>query len=530
MLGSEPILLPFIEEEVVVQSLASDCHKINPYQMFEPLPARVTLTPAVDIWTEHRTSWASDFTERFTVTQNISRTIGSGNRSRTTSETSTSESTISRSEFIGTDRDELAFIRVRDVSFSIEGFGAGEILEEATFDGVDIANANALAGFPLAADEDGHIEGTLTIPDNIPAGAKEGAFTGKGGSQGAASYVGRGIIETQTWRNVFTTTVRRTITTTTRRWRSDPVAQSFMLREGRHITGLSVKFCSIGNRVNPVILQTRNTDNGFPAQSVIGEGVLEMSDVVAGEWTKLELSGQPFLAGATRFANVLMSDDGEHAVSIARLGGFDAQKQQHVSAQPYSVGVFFDGSLAEAWKPHHDKDLTFKLHAARFTSTYSEVPLGEITLVECSDLIVSCGFEEPATGCSVTIRMTRANGEIIRTRPGRPLRSSARVAGLGVRRDKEKGGPFWSWSNQTMGGIAGFRDLSAIILTTRTLKPISSTPNRSPPYIERLGGKYRVPREALPFGAMKVPPTIRCGGSIRCSVAETLSSKASSKA
>ncbi len=50
------------------------------------------------------------------------------------------------------------------------------------------------------------------------------------------------------------------------------------------------------------------------------------------------------------------------------------------------------------------------------------MPLGEITLVECSDLIVSCGFEEPATGCSVTIRITRANGEIIRTRPGRPLR------------------------------------------------------------------------------------------------------------
>ena len=33
--------------------------------------------------------------------------------------------------------------------------------------------------------------------------------------------------------------------------------------------------------------------------------------------------------------------------------------------------------------------------------------------------------------------------------------ASARVAGLGVKRDKEKGGPFWSFSNQTVGGIAG---------------------------------------------------------------------------
>lgn len=34
-------------------------------------------------------------------------------------------------------------------------------------------------------------------------------------------------------------------------------------------------------------------------------------------------------------------------------------------------------------------------------------------------------------------------------------RMSACVAGLGVKRDKEKGGPFWSWSNQQVGGAVG---------------------------------------------------------------------------
>ncbi len=33
--------------------------------------------------------------------------------------------------------------------------------------------------------------------------------------------------------------------------------------------------------------------------------------------------------------------------------------------------------------------------------------------------------------------------------------ASARVAALGVKRDKEKGGPFWSWSNQQLGGAVG---------------------------------------------------------------------------
>ncbi|MEG2036522.1 MAG: DUF4815 domain-containing protein, partial [Ruthenibacterium sp.] len=38
---------------------------VNPYSAFEPLPARVTLTPAVDRWTETETRWTSAVTERF---------------------------------------------------------------------------------------------------------------------------------------------------------------------------------------------------------------------------------------------------------------------------------------------------------------------------------------------------------------------------------------------------------------------------------------------------------------------------------
>jgi hypothetical protein len=82
----------------------------------------------------------------------------------------------------------------------------------------------------------------------------------------------------------------------------------------------------------------------------------------------------------------------------------------------------FDGSIDEAWKPLLDKDLAVKIFAAGFTATYHEVVVGDIELADCSDLIISCGFEEPAAECSVTVRLTRPNGEIIRTRPGQPLR------------------------------------------------------------------------------------------------------------
>lgn len=48
----------------VVEQLARTGALINPYQAFEPVPARVTLDPAVDQFTVTNTTWASDITER----------------------------------------------------------------------------------------------------------------------------------------------------------------------------------------------------------------------------------------------------------------------------------------------------------------------------------------------------------------------------------------------------------------------------------------------------------------------------------
>lgn len=224
-LGDDPILLPFIEEEVIVQDLVTDCHRINPYMAFEPLPAPVVLNPAVDIWTVFATDWASDVTERFVTTERrtVSRRINArGWGRRVTTNTDSSSSTVSRSELVGTDREDDAFIRVRNVSFRIEGFGKGEILDQASFDGLDVTRT--IPGFPLAAGDDGQIEGQFLIPDNIPAGTKQVVFEGQGGSSGSATYVGHGVIVTKTWRNVFTTTIRNIITTNIVTWNGgDPV-------------------------------------------------------------------------------------------------------------------------------------------------------------------------------------------------------------------------------------------------------------------------------------------------------------------
>ena len=86
----------------------------------------------------------------------------------------------------------------------------------------------------LHANEQGVIEGTFTIPENIPAGAKTVAFVGakQNGSRGSAVFVGQGTLNIQTWRQV------NSITTV---W-VDPVAQTFVLETDTQVCGVDLWF------------------------------------------------------------------------------------------------------------------------------------------------------------------------------------------------------------------------------------------------------------------------------------------------
>lgn len=104
--------------------------KVNPYMAFDPLPARVTLTPAVDRWTDVQTEWASAITQRF----NRSTGTGGGSGWAVLHHTETTTTT----QFVSKTSKEAEHLRQIDVAFSIEGFGPGEELSSVTFDGVAV--------------------------------------------------------------------------------------------------------------------------------------------------------------------------------------------------------------------------------------------------------------------------------------------------------------------------------------------------------------------------------------------------------
>lgn len=391
------ITLDYTLTPVIEQLARTGSMKINPYQAFEPVPARVTLNPAVDQFTVTNTTWASDVTERLIE--------GSGVLEQVVGTRVSEQVLTARSE-------EAQFLRSLNVAYRVEGFGPSEALAALRFDGIGIAQP---AG--TAANASGLLTGTFQIPQAIPAGAKLVEFLGAGGSYGSATYVGRGQIVTETRRRILTTVVRR--------W--DPLAQTFTLPERCTIGGLELWFTTKGGAA-PVIVQIRETQVGIPTTTVLTEGRLLASDIKTdGNATRITLD--PVALEANReYAIVVLTDDANHAVSVAELGKYDP-RTGWVTAQPYQIGVLLSSSNGSTWTPHQTQDLTFRLLGCRFTQQSKTVSLGQYTVTNLSDVMALAGVERPAAGTDVQFLATDPQGRIYTLSEDQGLALSEKISG-----------------------------------------------------------------------------------------------------
>lgn len=395
--GNALLTLDYTLSPVIEQLARTGSMKINPYQAFDPIPARVTLNPTVDQFTVTNTTWASDVTERLIT--------GSGVLEQVV-ETRTSEQVLASSSV------EAQFLRSLNVAYTVMGFGPSEALTQLRFDGIQISQP---AG--TAANASGLLTGSFQIPQAIPAGAKLVEFLGAGGSYGAATYVGRGQIVTETRRRVLTTVVRR----------YDPLAQTFTLPERRVIGGLDLWFTAKGGSA-PVIVQIRETQVGMPTTTVLTEGRLLASDIKT-DGNPTRINFDPVALEANReYALVVLTDDANHALAVAELGQYDP-RTGWVTAQPYQIGVLLSSSNGSTWTAHQTQDLTFRLLGCRFTQTSKTVSLGQYTVANLSDVMALAGVDRPAAGTDVQFLATDAQGRIYTLSEDRGLALTEKLSG-----------------------------------------------------------------------------------------------------
>jgi hypothetical protein len=400
-----PIMLDWIEEVIISQPLKTGCMKINPYANFEPLPARLTLDPSTDFWTVEQTEWLSPQTLAITRRQ-----IRWGHNDSTVS----ARTTVA--DVLVDEREELLeFLREMPVAFQVRGFGPGETLASLTFDGVDVTPAG-----PLAADGDGEIAGTITIPEGIVAGTKEVVATGGAGAIARALFVGQGEISVEVMQR------QRLVEVTITHW-TDPLAQTFALPAQRHVLGVNLYPCAIGDAANPLVVDLVPTATGLPTREVRAAAYQPMTGVEAGDMLDVRWAAPIYIPADREMAFVVKTDDAAHALSIATLGDFDAVAQRWVSAQPYAVGTLLSSANASTWTPHQAADLAFELVAAKFTATTKTMDLGSFDLVDCSDLLILATVELPTAECKFRFELVRAGGAVIEVQPNQPMEFSAYI-------------------------------------------------------------------------------------------------------
>lgn len=406
---AEPTSRAVTPQAVLSQTLRTTSMQVNPYQAFEPLPAKVTLNPAVDRWTETKTNWTS------AVTKTFRRSTGTGGGSGWARLHHT-ESNVS-TEVVSSSTTELEYLREIDVAFTLSGFGPGEKLAKVTFDGLDVTPQEA-----PTANASGVLTGSFHIPASVPAGSKSVVFDGAGGSHGTAVFTGQGTLTTQTLQQVTSVTS----------WYYDPLAQTFVVDEDMQLAGADLWFTAKGP--GEVRVQLREVSGGVPTRAVLAEAVVASSDIVisgAGH-TRVLFPAPVALVSGTQYALVILCDDAETSVAVAELGKYDSLAQQWVASQPYQVGVLLSSSNASTWTAHQDRDLAFRLLRATFSGKKS-LDLGAVTVDGATDFMLMPLCEVPSSQAGVAYTLGLPDGTSLEVAEGQAVTFATPVTGdIGV--------------------------------------------------------------------------------------------------
>jgi len=396
--------LDFTEEVIIRQDLSTNCNKINPYQVFDTLPLSLVLTPSEDFWEETNATWLSP----------ITRVFGQGSQSRVTSQT-VLENIQTR---------EAVFLRQIPIAFEVGNLGEGETVDILTFEGIDVDPGG------LVGNASGIASGNFNIPANVTTGIKDVYVEGASGGNANARFEGRGLI----------TDIDRQSITEIRRWNQpqprpiggggdDPLAQTFMLNENRHITSLDVKFCVVGDTSNPVVCEIVTVENGIPTVNRIAQAEIDMATVIVGNWQKFSFPVPVFIPAGVEYAFVIKTNDADHSVHIARRGSYDAAAEKWVGAQPYTVGVLLSSSNARTWTPHQDEDLTMRVYGAVFDPVQKVVDCGTIAVTNMSDIIVTSNVTLPTDQTRIRFRITPDGEPSILIEPGQNFERSSYFTG-----------------------------------------------------------------------------------------------------
>nr|VFK19970.1 MAG: hypothetical protein BECKLPF1236B_GA0070989_11933 [Candidatus Kentron sp. LPFa] len=191
--------------------------------------------------------------------------------------------------------------------------------------------------------------------------------------------------------------------------------------------GVDLWFTAKGD--TPVVVQLRETENDYPSRIVLAEVRVPPADIATSGHTRIVFHAPVQLAQDTEYAIVALCDDAVSALAVAQIGKFDSAASRHVTVQPYARGSLMSSSTGAAWVAHHDRDLTFRLLAARFTETSRDFDMGSVPVTDATDLMLLSISDNPTVAARVEYLLGLPDGNSVTVDDGQPVRQAAPLSG-----------------------------------------------------------------------------------------------------
>lgn len=249
---------------------------------------------------------------------------------------------------------------------------------------------------PIITDSNGSVKGVFTVPNNsalkFRTGTRKFRLTDsvrniptEATTFADSNYIASGnaetrestIISTRTpeFRYNAVTDSRTLISPVTTAW-YDPLAQSFIIGNipsGIFASSIDLYFSSKSSSSIPVSAHLVIVENGIPTQRIVpfSKVMLNASEVSTSEngsvATNFAFSDPVYLVAGAEYAIVVISNDPNYRLWVAKLGGTDVTTNKKIDKNVYS-GVMFMSQNASTWTPDQNRDLKFKINRAVFTT------------------------------------------------------------------------------------------------------------------------------------------------------------------
>lgn len=273
----------------------------------------------------------------------------------------------------------------------------------------------------ISADGAGNVTGEIDVQDNdLTSDIHEIEIFGDQGSVVKGVYINDPSLDTSDLRKAVATGGADLIA---------PIAQTFSFGASRDIAAIDLDIDASDPGDGDVIVQIRETTNGLPNQKVLSESRVAKIDIQAsGTFTRFNLSPIVPIIASREYALVVITKNVEYTIAIAELGSPDSLSGNIIAGQP-NAGVFLTSSNGTVWTAEHNKDLKFKILAAKYTANTKTVDLGNISANDITDILVLAHTELTDKDTRVRFQITDPDSTIRTIQKDQPIVLDAKKSG-----------------------------------------------------------------------------------------------------